>query len=189
MKKLILCCFASVFVALSTPVHAINYTYPGSLDTTDPSFTNPISAYDTYYDVQPFYLTLSGNVTLTVNSFNDASGDSDSTLFLYQGTFDPAAPRANLIVSDDDSNGNNLSRITRNLTAGTQYLVVTSSYYARNTGSYSDTIAPADASDVVTPGAVPEPSTWAMLGLGVVSAGAVALRRRAARAPQACVAS
>ncbi|MGA5464044.1 Ig-like domain-containing protein [Mycobacterium sp. NPDC050041] len=53
---------------------------------------------------------------------------SDTTLFVYSGTFDPASENTNLIAQDDDSGPGLTPRVTANLVAGQTYTIVNSTF-------------------------------------------------------------
>ncbi|MGV0795072.1 Ig-like domain-containing protein [Mycolicibacterium sp. XJ1819] len=55
----------------------------------------------------------------------------DTTLFVYNGTFDPNSENTNLITRDDDSGGGPIGlepQVTANLTAGQTYTIVNSTF-------------------------------------------------------------
>ncbi len=176
-------------IAPST-ARAVAYTYTGTLSNTDPTFNRPLtttslSAVGTavFYDVQPFFLSLAGSVTISVDSatFTPTPAD-DSFLCLYQGSFNPASPLTNLIAVDDDGGPGALSLITINLAALTNYFVVTTSFSNGVTGPYSDSITPANSAAIVTPVAVPEPSTITALIMGLGILGGFLARKHPVRA-------
>ncbi len=158
---------------------AVVYSFSGALATTDPTFNRPFTTTslsgvgtNVYYDVQPFTLTLSGSTNLSTDSANFTPTPADDTfLCLYQTAFNPASPLTNLVAIDDDSGPGSLSLITANLTAGTAYFMVITSYSNGVTGTYTASITPANAAAIVVPSAVPEPGTMTALGLGIAGAG------------------
>lgn len=101
----------------------------------------------------------------------------DSMVILYGGGFDAADPQHNLIRFNDDILTPNTSGLIARLTAGVQYTFVVTGFNDSEFGAYSFSIK---GPGHVMPGpiaAVPEPSTWLMLGAGLVAVG-VARRRR-----------
>ncbi len=151
--------------------------YSASLDVTDPTFNRPFSlsglsgvGTDVSYDVQPFYVSASGEYT-----FEQRSGDVDSFLLVYTA-FDPLAPLTGLVGLDDDSGdvtGDSLLPV--NLVAGTQYYFVNTSYDNDEVGDY-DLWGPGTIPGVVSLGLLPEPST--LLFAGVAGVLGLARRRR-----------
>lgn len=107
------------------------------------------------YQAFPFYVDLNGAYTLTVvdpvsgfdgpeNDFKVGSTpDKDTFMTLYQGSFDPSAPLTNCLFANDDLGGGSMRSqlVDVNLTTGTQYVMVISSYVPGVTGSFSGTIA------------------------------------------------
>ena len=93
------------------------------------------------YIGQFFTPTVSGNYT-----FGTSKADFDTVLIFYQGSYNSASPGTNAIGLNDDSSGaqaghglanagtcsspNWCSELTNNLTAGTDYYVVTTTYNA-----------------------------------------------------------
>jgi hypothetical protein len=64
----------------------------------------------------------------------------DAFFVLYQDSFDPANPLTNCVVLDDNSAGDSRPQITRNLSAGTTYILVIVSLVG-DTGAFSNQIA------------------------------------------------
>lgn len=159
-----------------------------------------------YYHVFQFTVSLTGAYTMETASPNtntaNPSNALDTLLVLYANTFNPASPAGNIAGNDDFTgaltvlpgpyagtvgpNGTGFtgaqpaSRILNfNLTAGTQYFLINSSFRSTN---YVSTSNEGQAtghfytglSGPGTINAVPEPATMAALGLGV----AALLRRR-----------
>jgi hypothetical protein len=92
----------------------------------------------------------------------------DNFLVLYQGAFSPAAPMTNVIAANDDWPSFGIigeSRISRTLTAGVTYNIVTTGYTNASTGFFNNTVS--------TP--TPEPATWMMIAFGMA---VLLLRRR-----------
>lgn len=79
------------------------------------------------YASRPLTTNNSTTYTFTVTSVTGV--DDDPFLALYAGTFDPANPTANLVGCNDDAIGL-LSQFSSNLTAGTAYTVVSTTYGA-----------------------------------------------------------
>ncbi|WP_207221254.1 PEP-CTERM sorting domain-containing protein [Pseudoduganella lutea] len=108
----------------------------------------------------------------------------DSMVILYEGGFDAAAPNENRVRFSDDLLSPNTSGLRWGLTAGTQYTFVVTGFNDSEYGAYSFTIG---GPGNIIPGpvfnnpvaAVPEPSTWLMLGLGLAAVGFTARRKAA----------
>ncbi|MFN3852283.1 MAG: M36 family metallopeptidase [Spirosomataceae bacterium] len=103
-----------------------------ALTTSDPTFSPLGSTGSFYYKVYPFVPQNSGVVSLEITA-----GSYDTYLYLYSNSFNPNSPYTNLLTYDDDSGIGTLSLISYNLTAGTQYYVVVSSYNSLTTGTYT----------------------------------------------------
>lgn len=196
MKKILLVALAMSAVA---GANAVDLFWSGDLNASSPTFTRPSSMTTTStgafrYDVQPFYVTVSGNY---VYESDQAVGNYDGYIFLYAGSFDPNNPLTNLQDGDDDfsgaftvlsgssSSGVRASRIasteTSNfndptgsfLTAGVQYYAINSTFSAGTGGVYRAAIGGGQG-DVIG-GVVPEPASMIALGAGIL---ALARRRR-----------
>ena len=61
----------------------------------------------------------------------------DTYGYLYSGTFDPFNPTANLVTSNDDDAGNRQFMMNATLQPSVQYVIVVTSYYVFNLGSYA----------------------------------------------------
>jgi len=171
----------------STTTGGPTFARPSSFTTTA-SFANAVN-----YDVQPFYVNVSGQY---VYESSTAGASWDGYILVYANNFNPATPLANLIAGDDDfsstftvltgsGSGTDASRIALgessnfggattglNLTAGVQYYAVQTAYSNGNSGTYNAGIG--GGQGTVTLGMIPAPGSLALLGMG----GFLAARRR-----------
>jgi uncharacterized repeat protein (TIGR01451 family) len=89
------------------------------------------------YHVQPFTVAANGayDVTSVQNGW-------DGYLFVYQNSFNPAAPNTNCVAGDDDGAGGigTSDILGVNLTAGTQYFVVTTAFENGEEGTFTNTL-------------------------------------------------
>jgi hypothetical protein len=163
---------AAALVTVSS--HATLATYTG--DTTGgPTFNRPLEDLTALsglgtavsYDVVPIIVSLSGTYSFVT------TGVFDTFTLLYSPSFDPATPLNNALVASDDLLGFNVSGFTQTLTAGTTYFHVVTGFGNANFGAFSVTIG---GPGVIT--VVPEPSTYAMMGLGLLAVGGLIARRR-----------
>lgn len=151
------------------------------------------------YDVQAFFVSVSGEYIFEADYRNASGGSFDGYALVYSGSFDPSSPLSGLIAGDDDysgafsvlpggtTGGLQGSRIALgegtnfggagtglNLTVGTQYFAVITGFGNTNFGTYTAGVG--GGQGAVSLGIVPAPSAMALLGLG----GLVATRRRRA---------
>lgn len=117
--------------------------YTGTIPAS-PTFNRPSSCAglsgvgtDVGYHEQGFTVDTSGSYTVEVLSTTMPAGDT--IMVLYTPSFDPANPLTNCTAYNDDSTGL-LSAITSNLTAGTPYVVVTTSFDNGEVGDVSNEI-------------------------------------------------
>ncbi|HMT53253.1 MAG TPA: PPC domain-containing protein, partial [Saprospiraceae bacterium] len=134
-------------IDIPTPVTS----FGGSLDATDPVFDRcGFTGYNTwYYDVYQFTVSVSGSYT-----FNAANSNGDTYAYINGGSFDPANPCVGLLAQNDDTAGGLDPLITINLTAGTTYYYIftTWSPFAGATGAYNVAISgPGVVQTIVNP--------------------------------------
>jgi len=134
---------------------------------------------DVAYDVYAFGVDTAG--TYTINSFAYgtwggplASQAWDNYLLLYAGSFDPASPLEYGVAGNDDFNRIGRSKITVELMTGTAYYLVTTGFSNEDFGKFLNTI---NGPGELVPPPVPEPSTYALLAMGLLAIG-VGVRRR-----------
>lgn len=170
---------AAAAAAFTLPAQAVTFagdTTGGPLwDRPFESFSG-LSAFGTgvHYEVTPFTVTADGVYTFQ----NTAVGGWDNFSFVYAGSFDPAAPLANGVVGNDDNPGIGLSGFAPALTAGTSYFYVVTGFEATEFGAYNAEIT--GPGDVIL-GAVPEPGSYGLMGLGLAAVLLGARHRRRER--------
>jgi hypothetical protein len=124
------------------------------------------------YQATQFTVDVSGEYSFLLTG----TYGTDTVAILYENAFDPSDALANGIVSADDDVTFNTSSFAADLTAGITYVYVVTGYTNTDFGKYSVTI---EGPGLATVSAVPEPSTYAMLGLGLAAIGFTARRRKA----------
>jgi hypothetical protein len=123
------------------------------------------------YDVVEFTVAASGAYALTTVS------EFDAFLFLYGG-FDATSPLTNGLFGNDDLVSLASSGGTADLLAGVTYQAVITGFTNNDFGDYVLTLAGPSDIDFAASGVIPEPSSWAVMILGLASIGAMARRRR-----------
>lgn len=99
---------------------------------------------------------------------------TDNVSLLYANAFDPSDAGANLVNLADDDVTLNTSSMSMELATGTTYVYVVAGFGDGDFGEYSVTVG---GPGIATISAVPEPSAWLMLGLGLAAVGHLARRR------------
>jgi PEP-CTERM motif len=163
---------AAAAVVIGTTVDGL--TYNRALSGAPPSGLSGVGT-AVRYKVTPFTVTANGSYTLALT----ATSAFDAFLGLHNNAFNPANALQNALAYDDDAGPGSDSLITINLMSGVSYFAIATGFANTDFGDYSLDIS--GAGDVVIggAGAVPEPTTWAMIiaGFGIVG-GALRRRRR-----------
>ena len=121
------------------------------------------------YQTLIFSVTASGTYAFT----STATGGWDNFIFLYSPSFNPSAALTNGVIANDDSSGIGFSGFSTGLTAGTNYVLVTTGFEGGvDFGAYTNSITGVGSVNVV-----PEPGTYGLMALGMAVIG-VAVRRR-----------
>jgi subtilisin family serine protease len=96
-----------------------------------------------YYRALPFTVSTSGSYTMemTAGNFTVGTTSDDGHYVLYQTSFNPASPLTNAILAMDDGGVGALPKMTRTLTAGTQYILISTTYFSGMTGTFTDRIS------------------------------------------------
>lgn len=116
--------------------------FNGTLNASSPIWNRPlagippttISAVGTavYYSTYTFTVPVSGNYEIA----NTAASTFDGFGILYQNSFNPLTPLTNALDASDDEVYSDEPQITQNLTAGTTYIYVHTSFANGETGSF-----------------------------------------------------
>jgi PEP-CTERM motif len=184
MKKIATLVFA-LAATIASPALAGTTIFTGDT-TAGPVFNRPLagrpptglSAVGTAvrFVVTPFTVTASGNY----NFLN--SSPRDSFLGVYRNAFNPLAPLVNALAYDDDSGPGSDSQITGlALLTGVSYFAISTGFANTDFGRFTLTID-GPGNIIGAGGAIPEPSTWAMLIFGFGAIGAALRRRKTASA-------
>ncbi len=105
-----------------------------------------------YYRALPFTVSVTGTyvMEMTAGNFTVGTTSDDGHYALYQTSFNPASPLTNAIDAMDDGGVGSLPKMTDNLTAGTQYILISTTYFSGMTGTFTDRIS---GPGTITPGA------------------------------------
>ncbi len=156
---------SALFVGVMQTAKADIVTFTGDV-TGDVTYHRPLESLtglsgvgtDVGYDTLTFTTNVTGDYTFL------SSASFDQIIYLYANAFNPAAPLTNAVIANDDLLNFRTSGFETTLTAGVTYFLVTAAFDNGDIGNYSVTIA---GPGLVS--AVPEPSTWLMLALGLAA--------------------
>ena len=163
----------ALFVGFAQTAQADIVTWTG--DTTGgPTFDRPFADFSDFspngagvtYRTVALMVNGDGEYSFTLHGLG-----FDTFLFLYENAFDPNDALTNGVAGNDDDVSLTTSGFAAELTAGTQYFVIVTGFEAGEAGKYSLTVS---GEGMIS--AVPEPSTWLMLAVGVTVV--VCMRRR-----------
>ncbi|MBB3223313.1 FxDxF family PEP-CTERM protein [Pseudoduganella umbonata] len=160
---------SALFIGLAQTASAEIATYTGTtadgptLDLTPWEFENADAVSFAQY---VFTVDTSGDYTFQVTA------EYDSVVLLFENSFDPADTSVNFLNGNDDDVSPTTSSLWGELEAGTTYIFVVTGYDNTEAGEYSLTIG---GPSLIS--AVPEPSTWLMLGIGLAAVGYTARRK------------
>lgn len=180
MKTPLLLSTLAALALLPLPARAGSVTLTGNT-AGGPTFNRPtetgaLSLFEAVpYNAYVFTVSLSGAYDFSLSAVNPAN--YDTFLHLYVGRFNPATPDQNFLRANDDANGNttNSGLAGVNLLTGTNYFFVLDGFSNQDAGAYNAGIS---GPGNITAAAVPEPSTFALLGVAVLLGGGSAVRRR-----------
>ena len=161
---------SALFIGLAQTASADIVTFTGNttngptLDLTPWDFVDADAV--SYYQYA-FTVDTSGEYSFQVLA------EYDSVALLFENSFDPADTGSNLVNGNDDDVSFITSALAADLEAGTTYYFVVTGFDNSQFGNF--------AAQFGGPGqisAVPEPSTWLMLGLGLAAVGYTARRKK-----------
>ena len=91
------------------------------------------------YSVTRFSVATSGTYAVQSTATNPVNWDNYT--FVYQNSFNPSTPLANVLIGNDDNPSVGVSGFSVDLTAGTPYFLVVSGYVNTSFGDWSTTIS------------------------------------------------
>ena len=170
---------------VNAQIVATPYSYDTILDAGSPVFNRPVSGIPpttisasgtaVSYGALFFIPDTTGSYSIETTAATLAPGAFDDTfLVLYQGSFNPASPLTNALAADDDSGVGSLSLFSQNLTAGSSYFLITTTFSNAVFGQITTRIS-GPAGSTLNLSAIPEPGSAAILGLSTIG---LVLRRR-----------
>lgn len=166
---------------------AVTFTYNGATTASGPTFNRPLAGTPptslSSVGTAVHYATLTFGVSVSGSYSFLESSTYDNFSILYLGSFLPGSPLTNALVANDDLSGIGNSGFTINLTTGSTYVFVATSFSNADVGAFTETIT--GPGNVVVAGAVPEPSTYALMALGLAGIGVFARRRQGRAADSA----
>ena len=139
--------------SVASATGAVNLTFSATT-TNAPTWNRPNASLSSLssgataapYYAYPFTAPRSGTYHFLSECTNPT--DWDDFTFLYQGSFAASSPLANLLAGNDDLNGIKSSGFSYSLTAGTQYVFITTSAINQSYGDFTGYIT---ASGSATP--------------------------------------
>lgn len=151
---------ASLF--LTSIVQADSVSWSGTIDSGDAIFNVDTAVFDApynplfdgyYFEAQPFTVDVSGQYQIQMLSASFAFCGDDGVFALYAGGFSASSPQANRIAANDDFSGSSfLPGFDVNLTAGTLYILVSSTFCEEDTGTYTNSISGPGTISLSVPG-------------------------------------
>ncbi|WP_309706979.1 PEP-CTERM sorting domain-containing protein [Armatimonas sp.] len=184
-RSLTLIASVATMAALAPTAHAqivaTPHSYVTTLTAASPTFNRPLSGTPVTslsgvgtavsYGALTFIPDSTQTYTFETTAATLATGTADDTfLVLYQGSFNPASPLTNALVADDDAGVGSLSLMSRALTGGTTYILVTTTFNNGQFGPITTRISSAAPATLNLGGAsAPEPGTLALLGTALVA--------------------
>jgi hypothetical protein len=175
MQRSALAIAAALTLAAGAAQADNTFTWEGDL-TGAPTWDRPFSTFSGIssigsgvgYQALEFAVTASG-----AYDFLSTTDGWDNFTFLYSPAFDPAQPLVNGLIGNDDRGGLTTSGFIVELTAGVNYIFVTTAFAPSDFGAFTNTITGPGTVNVV-----PEPGTYVLMALGLAGIGAWVRRRR-----------
>lgn len=151
-----------VSLFLASTVQADSVAWSGTIDSGDGIINVDTAVFDApynplfdryYFEAQPFTVDVSGQYLIQMLSASFAFCGDDGVFVLYAGGFSASSPQANRIAANDDLGGGSfLPGLDVNLTAGTLYILVTSTFCEEDTGTYTNSISGPGVISLSVPG-------------------------------------